>query len=226
MGLKLQEAKSDEEFRALFEVFRAGFTDPGTKLWPLFTADRPSNDQDTSKAVESEWMGRFMAWHRGDPTSTWLSVVDDNGTVLGGGRWSIYETSPYESDHKVEASWWPAGVPREIATDCLNQFLATSAEHMNKPHVFLNILFTHPEHRGKGAASLVMKWGLEHADRLGLESFIEATDMGKPVYEKFGFDVVETREWHLEKQSTEEGKKVEAELLPFQWWSMRRTAKV
>lgn len=89
----------------------------------------------------------------------------------------------------------------------------------------LNILFTHPEHRGKGVASLVMEWGLERADELGLETYIEATDVGKPVYEKFGFDAIEMSELHLEKQTTEEGKKVEADLLPLQWWSMRRPAK-
>lgn len=226
MGLKLLETECDKDFHESFGVFRAGFNHPGTRLCLLFTADHISDAQNDSEALESEWMGHFKAWHRADPTSTWLRVVDENsGTVLGGGRWSIYKTSPYENEHKVEASWWPAGLPWEIATDCLDQFRATSAKHIDKPHVFLNILFTHPEHRGKGVASLVMKWGLEHADELGLETYIEATDVGKPVYEKFGFDAIEMSELHLEKQTTEEGKKVEADLLPLQWWSMRRPAK-
>ena len=80
-----------------------------------------------------------------------------------------------------------------------------------------------------------MQWGLEHADRLGLESFIEATDLGKPVYEKFGFRVLERNELRAPERLMEVGKKGEKEelkgkelertMLPFEWWSMLRDAK-
>jgi hypothetical protein len=39
-----------------------------------------------------------------------------------------------------------------------------------------------------------MKWSLERADKLDLESYIEATREGKPCYEAFGFRVLETNE--------------------------------
>ena len=61
-------------------------------------------------------------------------------------------------------------------------------------HAVLNILFTHPSHRRKGVASLVMGLGLERADKLGLASYIEATDEGKPCYETFGFKVIDRNE--------------------------------
>lgn len=243
MGLKLIEVKDDEEFDELFQVWRAAFTNPGTKLWKLFTADGISNVD--SQPGRPEYVERFIAWHRVDPTSTWLKVIDDsNGMVLGGGRWSIYRAKPYDTSQNADASWWPAGIQREIASQCLAQFLATSDELMNRPHVckllgslciwyistkqpaVLNILFMHPNHRSKGVASLVMKWGLESADRLGLETFIDATNMGKPMYEKFGFSVVDNREFSVEtKSTTREAKKAESELLPFTWWSMLRAAK-
>lgn len=135
MGLKLLGLREDEEFYELFRVWREGFTNPGTALWPMFTGDWKS-DPNARAAALVESTQRLISWHRADPTSHWLKVVDDGtGDVLGGGRWSIYETGkPYDGHVEMEASWWPGGEPREIATICLNQFLATSARLMNKPH--------------------------------------------------------------------------------------------
>ena len=60
------------------------------------------------------------------------------------------------------------------------------------PSTVLAILFVHPEHRRRGAASLLMRWGMEKADELGLEAFVEATDDGKPCYEHHGFTYMNT----------------------------------
>ncbi|MCJ1373894.1 hypothetical protein MMC20_005124 [Loxospora ochrophaea] len=225
MSPKLLEVQHDSEFAELIEVYRAGFTDPGTKLWPLFSGDyRP--DPELQHAALEETTQRLRSYHRSDPTSHWLKVVDDStGQVIGGGRWCFYETgNPYDGHGTREATWWPEGRPREVASFFMNQFWATRARHMDRPHAFLNILFTHPEHRRKGVGALVIKWGLERADRLGLESFVEATKEGKTSYESFGFEVIDINEFHgqnekLDKDWTE----LESNFLPFTWWSMTRS---
>ncbi|CAM1505723.1 Fc.00g113600.m01.CDS01 [Cosmosporella sp. VM-42] len=61
-----------------------------------------------------------------------------------------------------------------------------------KPYVYLKLLHTDPKHQRRGAASMLLKWGLAEADRLGLPIFLEASRDGRPLYEKVGFDVVET----------------------------------
>lgn len=256
MPFKLLKVREDAEFDELMSVWRTSFTKPLCKLWPLFTGDRTPLSISPNESMRLEYTNRFIAWHRSDPTSTWLKVIDeDTQKVVGGGRWSIYEGNPYDVEgcHKVEAVWWPEGGERAVASGLLARFLESAVVNMNRPHVcklfsslqvfitvlctaiydddvprsfnssVLNILFTHPEYRGKGVASLVMKWGLEHADERGMESYIEATDLGKPVYEKFGFKVIDTRELRLGKEEVEyQG--VEEELLPFKWWSMYRGA--
>ena len=55
----------------------------------------------------------------------------------------------------------------------------------------LHIMFTHPNHRRKGAASMLMQWGTGLADRLGLESWVSARPLAKPLYLRYGFEVVE-----------------------------------
>lgn len=37
----------------------------------------------------------------------------------------------------------------------------------------------------------MMKWGTEKADELGLDAFVESTEIARRTYEKHGFSVVE-----------------------------------
>jgi GNAT superfamily N-acetyltransferase len=49
------------------------------------------------------------------------------------------------------------------------------------------MLATDPAYQGKGAGSLMMKWGLNQADEKGWEAYLEASPDAVPLYEKFGF---------------------------------------
>lgn len=48
-------------------------------------------------------------------------------------------------------------------------------------------MVTHPSHRGKGAAGLLVKWGIEQAERDRVPAYLEAGLMGRLVYERYGF---------------------------------------
>lgn len=63
------------------------------------------------------------------------------------------------------------------------------------------MLFVHPTHRFRGAARQLITWGIREADRLGLETFIEATDDGKPCYEALGFVYMGTHYWESAKRN-------------------------
>lgn len=54
----------------------------------------------------------------------------------------------------------------------------------------LEIVATLPEHQGKGAAGKLIRWGLERADREGLEAYLEASPAAVPIYEHYGFKTV------------------------------------
>lgn len=51
----------------------------------------------------------------------------------------------------------------------------------------LNWMAVHPAHRLCGIGSLLMNAGIKKADNLNLECWLEGSNMGKPLYEKFGF---------------------------------------
>lgn len=57
-----------------------------------------------------------------------------------------------------------------------------------RKHYYLEIIATRPEWQGKGAAGMLIRWGLERADQQGVECYLEASPVGKKVYEHFGFE--------------------------------------
>jgi hypothetical protein len=77
-----------------------------------------------------------------------------------------------------------------------------------------------------GAGSMLLQWGLDTADRSGLDMFIEAVDDGKPLYAKYGCLLLGTVYLRSEVQeSSVRWKELEAELrTPLHYHLMWRPA--
>jgi GNAT superfamily N-acetyltransferase len=58
----------------------------------------------------------------------------------------------------------------------------------------------HPEHRRRGAAKLLMEWGIKKADELGVETCVESVPFAAPMYERFGLAHVDTLNPNLSVQ--------------------------
>lgn len=90
----------------------------------------------------------------------------------------------------------------------LGPFFANRPEYMSKPHlrklhtfsdskylakthaygyIVINICFVHPTRRHEGIGTLMMKWGLQKADEMGVETFVESTQDGIGFYKAHGF---------------------------------------
>lgn len=54
----------------------------------------------------------------------------------------------------------------------------------------LTMISVSPRHQRRGVGSLLMRWGCEHADSQGLNSFIMASPAALKLYKKFGFEEV------------------------------------
>jgi GNAT superfamily N-acetyltransferase len=52
------------------------------------------------------------------------------------------------------------------------------------------MLFTHPKHHRRGAGAMLLKWGIDQADKLELECYLESSVEGRALYERFGFKVL------------------------------------
>lgn len=139
MPLKLLELQSDAEFDALVRCQFAAYDTPPNKHLNLFFAPQASREATIQSAVL-----RQRIWHRADPTSRWVKVVDsdDPGRILGGAHWHIFYVDPYSQIYADESKnmmavfpWYPAGEERDIATTLMHQFMEPWTRSMRKPHV-------------------------------------------------------------------------------------------
>jgi GNAT superfamily N-acetyltransferase len=64
---------------------------------------------------------------------------------------------------------------------------------LTDPFKVIDMLSTHPDHERRGAGSMLLKWGTDIADTLGLKAFVQGSRVGKRFYERHGF--VDTEGW-------------------------------
>lgn len=57
-------------------------------------------------------------------------------------------------------------------------------------HLDLHILFTDTDFRRQGAGDMMLKWGTDLADVLGVAGWVEASKDGTILYERHGFKVI------------------------------------
>ena len=111
MPLELRQVKSDLEFNELMQCMCEAYQDPFNAFYFLMRPDRGCSPK--GRQGFKELRDRQIAYHRNDPTSTWLKVVDTDigDKVVGGAQWNTFLENPYPQpvDHPVEASWWPEG---------------------------------------------------------------------------------------------------------------------
>lgn len=85
----------------------------------------------------------------------------------------------------------------------------------------LFIIFTHPNYRRKGVGQQFIDRGLEKAQELGLDFYLDSTPYGRPLYEANGFSYLEENINHPETDTPDEGwKDVEEKVGPFTFWLM------
>ncbi|KAF2137922.1 uncharacterized protein K452DRAFT_257132, partial [Aplosporella prunicola CBS 121167] len=138
------------------------------------------------------------------PYVHYLKVVDsDTGDVLACAKWEIHDQG--RSDEQLAELDEPIQVAEEqrqyekAHQEFFGYLNAGRKALGKKPHYFLSLLITDPNHQGRGAGGMLLRWGLERADKAGLITYLEATEAGRPVYKRFGFEDIKTTEFDLSR---------------------------
>ncbi|KAI0172719.1 hypothetical protein GGR52DRAFT_580422 [Hypoxylon sp. FL1284] len=198
MALKLQDADPATDFPALARAMFESYEEP----WqPFFHAYFPihcsssgaGGGVEAREAAIAEAAARLANWQRHDATMHWRKVVDpETGDLAAGALWNIHPENPFRADGQaVEAAWFPDDGSRRYAEQLVELHGRPRARIGQRPHVYLFIVFTHPRYRRRGIGQQFMDWGIKKAEDMGVEMFLDATPMGRPLYEKNGFVVVE-----------------------------------
>ncbi|MCJ1426386.1 hypothetical protein MMC29_004289 [Sticta canariensis] len=227
MPLKVHEAASDADFDEFVRLQWKSYEQPFNPFLILFCPTRGTGPTARADSMH-ESKERQLQWHKADPSSHWLLAVDtDTGKAIGGAEWNVHESDPFakKPEQPFTAYWWEEGEKREFAEQALGQWMGPRMERMRRPHLLLNMCFVDPDHRRRGVGSLLVEWGTRKADEMGVEAFIEATDIGKPLYDRHGFTSM--NEYTLKPSKPdpgEEWKKLEEELGPMHGHFMWRPA--
>ena len=65
--------------------------------------------------------------------------------------------------------------------------------------IVLALLVTLTPHRRRGAGSLLLKWGIDLSERIGLPCHLQASSQGRKLYKHHGFEEMGTVEFDLKK---------------------------
>lgn len=155
------------------------------------------------KTVHDFWFNMIFE-ELSDPHAHFACVTSSESTgeetIVAFAKWN----SP-SAPLTLELPTWPVGSDSKLANYFCSSFFSVHKRLMEgRKHWYLELIATKPEFQGKGAAGMLMRWGLEKADEEGVESYLEASPEGKPVYEHFGFVEQEELEIDLEGKGREE----------------------
>ncbi|TVY40860.1 hypothetical protein LOCC1_G005186 [Lachnellula occidentalis] len=227
MTLELQVIDPETDFPSLARCLFDSHEDPPQRFFHVFFPIHGEGDKAREDAI-NEGATRLKLWHTQDPASYWQKVVDTKtGRVAGGAMWKIYRENPFQSPSpdEDEVTWFPNGGSRTFVECALEEYSIPRARVAQKPHVYLFVLFTHPEYRRKGVGQQFMDWGMKKADQLGYDFFLESTFYGRPLYEANGFLYIEECIVHPETENPEDDwKKIDEKVGLWTFWLMWRPA--
>ncbi|KAK9776460.1 putative N-acetyltransferase domain-containing protein [Seiridium cardinale] len=223
MPLELQEVDSETDFPSLARCLFESYEKPPQRFFHVFFPIHGTTEGDREEAIY-EAAVRLKLWHTHDPSSYWQKVVDTKtGRIAGGALWNIHKENPFASPPASEVTWFPNDGSRRFVEKALENHARPRSQVAQRPHLYLFIVFTHPDYRRKGVGQQFMDWGIKKADEMGVEFFLDSTPYGRPLYEANGFEYIEENvNIPVTEAPDEEWKAVEDKVGPFTFWLMWR----
>ncbi|KAL8396898.1 hypothetical protein RB594_003843 [Gaeumannomyces avenae] len=182
-----------EDLERCFEVASLAFGHDHPYIDALF----PAHDTPQGRADGARWLG--SALH--DPSGTGRAarlckaVDTDTGLIVGFAKWDIYDGfEPDVGPGSLKGDQWRDKEAKEWADYIWWEFTRrrwTTLKESGGHLVSLDTTSADPAYQRRGAGATLMKYGVDEADRLGVEAVVEATRMGRYLYENFGFEIRE-----------------------------------
>ncbi|KIV98087.1 hypothetical protein PV10_01775 [Exophiala mesophila] len=181
MPLEIQPAV-DEDAPRLAAIERDAYSDNG--LSPiLFPGPFPED------ALETRAQG-LIQQRKDDPQMRWVKAVDsETNDIVAWAKWEIID-QPRES--KPSSRTFGQGCNVQACEEYFGGIHQKRHELMDgKYHVLLDLLQTDPKHQGRGAGSMLIKWGTDIADKMRLPAYLESSPKAYKLYQKHGFNTID-----------------------------------
>ncbi|KAI0010760.1 acyl-CoA N-acyltransferase [Xylariaceae sp. FL0662B] len=135
-----------------------------------------------------------------------LKVIDTENEeeVIAYAKWEVYERGrpDLEKLRQLDATVKEVdqyGRLREVAHE---HFSRRNGEMGKHPHLLL-ALVTASHHRRRGAGSLMVRWGIDLSEETGLPCYLQASEQGRCLYRRHGFQVIDTVRFNLSEYGLE-----------------------
>jgi GNAT superfamily N-acetyltransferase len=146
--------------------------------------------------------------HELKPSEFMIKVTDtETNEIIGFAIWALNELNDKE-DGKTEAIWYPEGSEeREFAELFIDGLWGFIGDRVTRKHMGICSQFSirlhtygssdllsitvHTSHRHRGAGRMLIRWGTEKADELGVETVISSLPSARGAYERSGFGCIE-----------------------------------
>ncbi|CAG8956650.1 hypothetical protein HYFRA_00011961 [Hymenoscyphus fraxineus] len=224
----LKEVKTREEHDALIELTFQVWNDPSiTSLIRLnhgpFLGESPS-DIEATISIDKE---RSWNAHQSDPASHKTIVMHvPTGEVVGSLCWKVYTSAPFpDGAPRIQLPYWSENDKegRECSEEILTQCFYPRASWMNTPMIAMDDTSVRQDHQRKGIGSLMLEWGMKKAEELSVECYVEATDAGRHLYQKYGFAILMKVLVDAENGTSERHEMIQKLTpQPTQYWAMWR----
>lgn len=152
-----------------------------------------SEPSPASYSTTAKFRGRELLEHSPDAYYEKVIDTDLDNKLIAVAKWHVYEKE--RSEEEVKAGFTlPAPFPEECRA-AREKFMLGIFENRweimgTRPHIILEMLTTHPDHGRRGAGGMLVKWGTDRADDLGLESYLESSAQGRFLYQRHGYQPV------------------------------------
>lgn len=197
--VRLEDFDTIERHADIYEPGDDLVAPPYPVAWPVTTR---AEAKTRLKFAIAKQRRRFQ----NDPTAHYVKVVDapsadqvHEGEIVSIARWHYFQDGydfasmvHWEMAEKLPNEDWPQGFNR-----VLHDFILTSRDSTRKdwigegrPAWLLMHMVTRASHRGRGAAAMLIKWGIEQSEASGVPAYLEAGAQGRPIYTKHGFEQV------------------------------------
>ncbi|KAL1978121.1 hypothetical protein VTN31DRAFT_980 [Thermomyces dupontii] len=210
----VQEPLKVEDCTLLVDLAKDAFESTNQMFYtlPISESSRRHLGEYRRKRLFADLEGQKEEGKKSGQKFNFKAIDSETAEVAGCACWSIYEddqelTQPIDEQVKGRI---PSGVP-EVRVDAMAAFwtllLRKKREVLGLPRpepgqgvdgvtklrkrVELDLLIVHPKYQGRGIGKMLLQWGFEYAERAKLPIYIEATEAGRPVYEKAGLKVVD-----------------------------------
>lgn len=187
-ALKFREG-TEADADAVSNVFSDSFSEDGInkRVFPSTSAG--------ARASIRNWLGGGLK----DPHSRYVLAVDDSqsgdAAVVAMAKWVVPSAKPPSAEGEEWAAKmaWPEDVDGALGKEFFTMLEKKHREHMgSRPHWYLELLAVRKSHHGQGLGKRLLSWGLERADKDGVEAYLQASPAGAPLYRKYGFEDIET----------------------------------